>query len=212
MQEIIIHAVTVFMGFFAIMNPLANMPIFLSLTSGESKATIKATALKATLLAFAVIFCFSIAGKVIFDMFGITVYALRITGGIIVFQIGLKMLQGDTTHSEAKHKAASDEQKSAALGVAVSPLAVPILAGPGTISTAINYSMAGGFTEVIITLLAFAAMCVITYLVFIFGDKLVKHLGPSGLDMITKMMGLILAMIGCQMLIEGIADAIKALM
>ncbi|WP_038176674.1 MULTISPECIES: MarC family protein [Vibrio] len=212
MQEILIHGITVFMGFFAIMNPLANMPIFLSLTSGESNSTIKATALKATVLAFVVIFFFSIAGKLVFDMFGITVYALRITGGIIVFQIGLKMLQGDTTHSKTKEKATSIEQKSAALGVAVSPLAVPILAGPGTISTAMNYSMAGSFIEVVITLCAFAAMCAITYFVFIFGDRLVKHLGPSGLDMITKMMGLILAMIGCQMLIEGIADAVKSLM
>ncbi|MGR5321123.1 MarC family protein [Vibrio sp. DNB22_19_1] len=209
MKELILHTVTVFMGFFAIMNPIANIPIFLSLTADEEKETVRSIALRSVFFAFLIVAVFAVAGKLIFDLFGITLYALRITGGILVFMIGFRMLQGESTHQKTKEKAYSPAQQQAALSIAVSPLAMPILAGPGTIATAMNFATSGGLDQTIITIVSFAVLCVITYVLFLFGDRLVKAVGPSALNVITKMMGLILAVIGTQMFIDGAAEAYK---
>ncbi|OEF17556.1 hypothetical protein A145_16240 [Vibrio splendidus 5S-101] len=211
MKELIIHTITVFMGFFAIMNPIANTPIFLGLTDDNDRETVKSIAFRSVLIAFVIVSTFAISGKLIFDLFGITLYALRITGGILVFLIGFHMLQGDSTHSKAKEKVNSDAQRDAALSIAVSPLAMPILAGPGTIATAMNFASTEGIYETIITIVAFGLLCTLTYVLFVFGERFVKAVGPSALNVITRMMGLILAVIGMQMLIEGIEQAYKAL-
>ncbi|KOO06320.1 MarC family protein [Vibrio hepatarius] len=209
MKELIIHTVTVFMGFFAIMNPIANTPIFLSLTADEDRETVRSIAFRSVLIAFIIVAVVAISGKLIFSLFGITLYALRVTGGILVFLIGFHMLFGDTSHQQTKEKAKSPAQQKAALSIAVSPLAMPILAGPGTIATAMNFATTGGFNETLVTIVSFGVLCIVTYLLFLFGDRIVKAVGPSALSVVTKMMGLILAVIGVQMLLEGIAEAIK---
>ena len=209
MEKMLIHAVTVFMGFFAIMNPIANVPIFLGLTSGDDKKTTVIVALKSLTLAFLIVTIFSVAGKVIFELFGITLPAFQITGGLIVFLIGFHMLQGG--HSSVQHPSDEDKQKSreAALGVAVSPLAMPILAGPGTIATAMSFSAGGGLMEMVMTISMFAVLCIITYVLFIFGEKFVTYIGASALGVVTRMMGLILAVIGTQMVIKGLHGAFR---
>ena len=211
MKELIIHTITVFMGFFAIMNPIANTPIFLGLTNGNDRETVKSIALRSVFVAFIIISVFALSGKVIFDLFGITLYSLRITGGILVFLIGFHMLQGDSTHKKAKEKVNSNAQKEATLGVAISPLAMPILAGPGTIATAMNFATTGSILETSITIISFGLLCILTYVLFVFGERFVKAVGPSALNVITRMMGLILAVIGMQMLIEGIEQAYKVM-
>lgn len=207
MENILLHAVTVFMGFFAIMNPIANVPIFLSLTSGNDEQTIAAVALRSLTLAFLIVTLFSVAGKVIFELFGLTLPAFQITGGLVVFLIGFHMLQG--SHSSVQHPSEEDKQKSreAVLGVAVSPLAMPILAGPGTIATAMNFSAGGGLMEVVVTITMFAVLCAVTYVLFVFGEKFVTYIGASALGVVTRMMGLILAVIGTQMVIKGLHGA-----
>ena len=84
MKELIVHTVTVFMGFFAIMNPIANIPIFLSLTADEDKETVRSMALRSVFLAFVIIAIFSLAGKLIFALCGITLYALQRTALVSV--------------------------------------------------------------------------------------------------------------------------------
>jgi multiple antibiotic resistance protein len=209
MENILLHAVTVFMGFFAIMNPIANVPIFLGLTSGDDEQTTAAVALRSLTLAFIIVTLFSVAGKMIFELFGVTLPAFQITGGLIVFLIGFHMLQGG--QSSVQHPSEEDRQKSreAALSVAVSPLAMPILAGPGTIATAMNFSAAGGFMEMVVTIIMFAVLCAVTYVLFIFGEKFVTYIGASALGVVTRMMGLILAVIGTQMVIKGLHGAFE---
>lgn len=201
------EAVTIFMAFFAIMNPIASTPVFLSLTSGDDKQTKKSVALKSLIVAFVIIAFFALAGKLVFEMFGITLPSLRITGGIIIFFIGLHMLQGN--RSSVQNPSEEDKRKSrdAALSVAISPLAMPLLAGPGTIATAMSFSAHTGIIAAATTIAAFAVLCVITYFFFIFGGKLVGYLGASALGVITRMMGLILAVIGTQMVVEGVRGA-----
>lgn len=195
------------MGFFAIMNPIANVPIFLSLTEGDDEKTTAMVASRALLLAFVIVTIFSVAGKLIFDLFGITLPAFQITGGLLVFLIGFHMLQGD--QSSVQHPSEKDKQNSleAALSVTVSPLAMPILAGPGTIATAMNFSTGENFMDMAVTIAMFGVLCIITYVLFVFGEKFVTYIGASALGVITRMMGLILAVIGAQMVITGVHGA-----
>ena len=209
MEEMLVHAATVFMGFFAIMNPIANVPIFLSLTASDDGRTRKRTALRSLLLAFGIVAAFSVAGKVIFELFGMTLPALRITGGLLVFLIGFHMLQG--SQSSIHHLGEEGNQKcvDAELSIAITPLAMPILAGPGTIATAMNFAAGGGLFSLSVTMGAFALLCLVTYAFFLLGERFVCFIGEGALGVITRMMGLILAVIGTQMAIEGVHGAMK---
>jgi len=209
MKSVLLHTATVFMGFFAIMNPIANVPIFLGLTANDDQQTIKAVALRSLMLAFFIIAIFSVAGKVIFELFGISLSAFQITGGLLVSLIGFHMLQGNQSGVHQLNEGDNKKCREAALSVAVSPLAMPILAGPGTIATAMNFSARGGIMEMVVTIAAFAVLCVITYVLFLFGEKFVTFIGVGALGVITRLMGLILAVIGIQMVIEGLHGAFR---
>lgn len=196
MDTILEHALTVFMAFFAIMNPIANTAVFAGLTSQIGKEKQYKVAFKALFITFVIILFFCILGKSIFHLFGITLPALRIAGGILVFLVGYHMLQG-------KNSSLHTSQESMDSDISVSPLAVPLLAGPGTIATAMNYSASGSWTEILITISVFLALCIITFLCFIFSSKILSVVGEGGLGIITRLMGLILTVIGVQMLIVG---------
>jgi len=203
--------VVAFMAFFAMMNPVAGLPVFLSLTASDDKRTERRIATRALLLAFGIVTVFAVGGKLIFELFGITLPALRIAGGAVVFLIGFHMLQGQ--HSSVQHPSPDDQSSAAAqqLSVAVSPLAMPLLAGPGTIATAMNLSAAGGLAAMGVTIAAFAVLCVVTWLLFSYGSPLVTRIGPSALNVTTRLMGLILAVIGAQMLTTGLKGALPGL-
>ncbi len=201
MNELVQHALNVFLGFFAIMNPIANTAVFVGLTGKEEYSAQMKIAFKALTISFFIILAFAILGKTIFHLFGITLPALRIAGGVLVFLIGYQMLHGESSKMHTS-------QDNAHTDIAVSPLAVPILAGPGTIATAMNYSAAGGWIEISTTIVMFAILCLITFICFVFGQKMVNAIGTSGLSIVTRLMGLILAVIGTQMLIVGVFGAI----
>lgn len=209
MHELTGQMLTVFMGFFAIMNPVANTPVFLGLTAGDTADIRRKVAAKALVMTFILIAVFCVLGQVIFTLFGITLPAFQITGGILVFMIGLNMLHGDQSKVHSPAAADGDNKIKGELSVAVTPLAIPILGGPGTIAAAMNFSSSGTLSDLIITTGAFAVLCVITYIFFVSGERLVRLLGDGGLGVITRLMGLILAVIGTQMFITGVHGAIK---
>ena len=201
MSDIFQHLLTVFFGFFAIMNPIANTAVFIGLVGDEEREVRRAIARKSLLISFCIIAAFSILGKLIFTLFGITLPALRITGGILVFLIGFHMLQGSGS------KMHQSGEKSD-VNIAISPLAVPLLAGPGSIATAMNYSSGEGWIDAVVTIAMFGILCLITFFSFIYSEKIMGILGKSGLNIVTRLMGLILAVIGTQMLIEGIKGVV----
>lgn len=206
MSDIIGHIINVFLGFIAIMNPVANTAVFIGLTNGESSSEKRKIAFRSLYVAFCIVTVFALLGNVIFHLFGITLPALRVTGGILVFLIGYNMLNGERSKM---HKPRGDDAVGEEPDVAISPLSVPILAGPGTIATAINFSSSGGWSSTVITILMFALLCVVTFYCFIAGPKLVNYLGKGCMGIITRLMGLILSVIGVQMLMEGVAGAVN---
>ena len=196
------YALTVFMSFFAVMNPIANTPIFLGLTAGENKESKKKIAKTATITAFIIVVSFVIAGKYIFELFGLTIPAFKITGGILIFYIGFQMLMSQ----KAKIHSSDSEDKS---NIAISPLAIPILAGPGTIVAAMNNVTNANLIQIGIVISIFALMIYLTYLAFSFSDLIVKKVGTNLISVIGKLMGLVLAIIGTGMIVDGIKLTFK---
>jgi len=203
------HVITVFMGFFAIMNPISNTPIFLALTQGDSASVTRAVAKRGILLAFGIVLVFAVAGNAIFRVFGIGLPAFTIAGGLLVLLIGFHMVQGQSSSVQSPKQSGEPHDIEGELDKAVSPLAMPLLAGPGTITTAINFST-GSANRLITTVVVFLVLCIITYLCFVYGERLVKHLGSQGMGVITRLMGLILAAIGVQMVIDGVTKLLHS--
>jgi multiple antibiotic resistance protein len=196
-------SITVFTGFFAIMNPIANVPIFLALVQDADTVTKKRIAKKSTVTAFLIVSAFVVLGKFIFELFGITIPAFKITGGILVFYVGFEMLQSKKSAVHHLQNPNVDEN------IAISPLAIPILAGPGTIVTAMNFVTNSEYLHIIVVVTVFALMCMLTYIFFRISDVIVKLFGNNVISVIGKIMGLIIAIIGANMVIEGIKIAFK---
>ncbi len=201
MYDLITFTLTVFTGFFAIMNPIANVPIFSSLVQDADEISKKKINKEATTIAFIIVLVFVVLGKFIFELFGITIPAFKITGGILVFYVGFEMLQSKKSSVKHLKETTIDEN------IAVSPIAIPILAGPGTIVTAMNFVSKGDFIHIGIVILVFAFMCFLTYIAFSLSDVIIKKVGNNIITVIGKIMGLIIAIIGTAMIIEGIKAA-----
>jgi multiple antibiotic resistance protein len=203
MIEYLTYSLSVFTGFFAIMNPIANIPIYLSLVQDADETTKKRINKKATIIAFLIVLVFVLLGKYIFELFGITIPAFKITGGILIFYVGFDMLQSKKSDIKHLKKVVVDEN------IAVSPLAIPILAGPGTIVTAMNFVPNNNYIHIGIVIFIFAIMCYLTYLAFRFSEYFVKKIGHNIITVIGKLMGLILAIMGIGMIIQGIKLAFQ---
>ncbi len=198
MNELFTYILSVFTGFFAIMNPIANTPIFVGLTEGKEEITKRKIAKSASITAFVITAVFVLLGKYIFEVFSITIPAFKITGGILIFYVGFEMLM---SKKSKVHSSNSDEEVN---DVAISPLAIPILAGPGTIVTAMNFASNAGYLKIGIILMTFGVIIYMTYLCFKYGSVIVNRLGSHLIGVVGKLMGLIIAIIGTGMVVEGI--------
>lgn len=198
MDNLVTFSITVFTGFFAIMNPISNMPIFLSLVEGADKETKRKISKKAVIIAFVIVAVFAMLGNFIFELFGITIPAFKIAGGILIFFVGFEMLQ--SKRSNVKHLKDVNVDEN----IAVSPLAIPILAGPGTIVTAMNFVTNVSYVQILIVIVIFGVMCFLTFVVFRMSDLVERKLGNNVISVIGKIMGLIIAIIGTGMVIEGV--------
>src|SRR5690606_15767993 len=175
-----------------------NIPIFLGLTKHADRSTKRNISKKATFTAFVIVAGFIILGKYIFDIFGLTIPAFKITGGILVFFVGFEMIRAQQSSIDNQSEVNFNE------GISVSPLAIPILAGPGTIVTAMNFTTSAGYMELVILLVMFAVVMWLNHLAFISSEYLVRYIGENKIVVIEKIMGLIIAIIGANMVIEGI--------
>ncbi len=206
----VLHYFTVFIGFLAMLNPFGILPIFIGMVEDIDDKTARRMALKASVAAFLIIASFCIFGHFIFRVFGITIPAFQIAGGIIVFFIGYHMLNGEESQIRFQKDMSPEELKEAVSNIAVTPLGMPLLAGPGTIATAMNFVGSNkSLTNVIVVIILFAIICFLTYLLFLSAKKIAVVMGTALIKIITRVMGLILTVIAIQMLIMGIIGAIK---
>jgi len=198
MESIWAYSLTVFMAFFAIMNPIANIPIFVKLTEGQTDIKRKEIAKTACIVAFLIVFSFILIGQYIFQIFGLTIPAFKVFGGILIFFIGFEMLHSKKSGMPVEGDNTFDD------GLAISPLAIPILAGPGTIVTAMNFVVKADILNMVITIFIFAFIVLMTFYAFIYSGYIVRFVGDKKFVIVGKIMGLIIGVLGANMLIQGI--------
>jgi multiple antibiotic resistance protein len=194
-----------FVSIFAVMNPIANVPIFVALTTNETAIEQRSIARKATLIALFIVIFFAFLGQVILKVLGISISAFQVAGGIILFIIAFNLLQGKSLHM---HQPGQNEQAAIMEkdDVTIVPLATPILAGPGTISTvlALSSSYTSYWMGTSLTVTAFIAVILITLILFCNAYEVEKYLPQTTVNLITRMMGLLLTVVAVQMAAAGV--------
>jgi len=189
----------------AVSNPLGNLAIFSGMTS-KSKPDQIESCVRTMSIAVLVIFLVSAyLGHIVLSLFGITLSSLQCAGGLLLLKIGLSMISGETDSSH-QHTEETDRTKNKLIDKAVVPLALPLIAGPGTISTIIMYAHAG--SNSIISLLALLgsllATTLVIYLIFSYGIRFKALKDPQISNIITKVMGLIIMAMAMDMILSGV--------
>ena len=210
MHDIISFALVAFPSLIVIINPVMVTSVFITLTSNATAQAKRAIIRKTTIIAFVVLLVFAISGTLIFKFFSITIGAFQIAGGIILFSVAMGML-----HATASRTRQTPEEMDEAMGrddIAVVPLAIPMVSGPGAITTVIVLSgEARAIPNMAILFLAIVVAMVIVFVMLRNATRIQKHLGPSGLNITTRLMGLVLAAIAVQFVIRGVESVLPEL-
>jgi len=191
------------MQLFIIVDPVAGVPVFLAITPDNTREERIAMARRGSAVAFAVTVFFILLGPSLLALFGIGAPAVRICGGILLFVIALEMLYGRVsgTETSSREKRLAQEKED----VSITPLAIPLLAGPGTITTALIFSgTAHGGAAHLALLLATAAVFFLGYLFLRQADSLMRVVGRLGMAVLTRVLGLVLAFLAAQYVIDGL--------
>jgi len=198
-----------FVSLFAIVNPIAVVPAFLAMTQGSTKQERLRMARFAALITFGVLFVFSLAGLSILGVFGVTIPAFGIAGGIILLKVSLDMLEGRQsaireTPEERREGARKDD-------VAISPLAIPMLCGPGAITAVVLLSnQAGNLFHHAVLIANILAVSLLTYMVFRVAALYAWILSEMALRIIVRLMGLLLGAAGILTVAPGFASQTSA--
>ena len=201
MEDLLPFALLCFTSFFTLTNPLGTMPVFLTMTNGLNDHERKAIVRRATIVSFITLMVFTFSGQFLFKFFGISSNGFRIAGGFIIFKIGFDMLQA--RYSNAKLK--EEEVKTYADDISITPLAIPMLCGPGAIANAImlmddasTFTLKGTLIGII------ALVYFITFLILQASTRLVRILGETGNNVMMRLMGLILMVIAVECFVSGL--------
>lgn len=201
MQDSLTFGLLCFTSFFTLINPLGTMPIFMTMTSELDSKHRKATAKKATLVAFVTIVIFAFSGQLMFNFFGISVNSFRVVGGVIFFIMGMDMLQARLGQVKIKES----EVKSYVSDISITPLAIPMICGPGAITNAIV--LMDDASTINLKIALFSAIIVvmfITYLILYSSSRIIKLIGQTGNNVMMRLMGLIVMVIAVEFFFAGI--------
>jgi multiple antibiotic resistance protein len=199
-------ALVTFTSILFLVDPIAVVPTFLAITQGESVERRRATARRACMAAAILLIVFAAGGNLIFRAFGITLPAFRIAGGAILWLVAMDMLRGERPTQESEAEIDEGRRKE---DVALTPLAIPLLAGPGAISTVMVLSgqartparAAVVYASIVVTLL-------ISWIMLRVGDRVMSHFGQTGIRVIMRIMGLLLAAVAVQFIVTGVREAL----
>lgn len=201
MDDLITFGLLCLTSFFTLINPLGTMPIFLTMTADLTDQQRKATARKASLVSFITIICFALSGQLLFKFFGISVNSFKIVGGVIFFMMGMDMLQARLSAVKIKE----NEVKNYVNDISITPLAIPMICGPGAITNSIVLMEgANTFSKIIILFIAIAAIVFATYLILLSSTKIIKILGQTGINVMMRLMGLIVMVIAVEFFLSGL--------
>jgi len=206
LQDHIQFVLLAFSSLLFIVDPIATIPSFLALTAQSDLPHRRHMAKRAAWTCFLVLASFALAGTLIFKMFGITLPAFRIAGGLIMILIGLDMVQA--RRSQTKETPAETEQALEKDDIGIVPLGVPMLAGPGSISTVIALMAQSKYwVHGILVIVAVAVTAIISYWTLAAADRLGRRMGDTGIRILTRFMGLLLMAIAVQFILSGLVAA-----
>ncbi len=197
-----------FSSLFALLNPIGIAPIILSITENYSLKDYKKLIRRSTIFACIILLIFAIMGKIIFSFYGITLHAFKIAGGILFLRIGLNMLEAKVSRTKSTPK--ESEEAETNNDIALSPIGIPLIAGPGAITSVMILSaQTVSFNQKIIFYLSIVLTLLITFIILTLAKKLTKILGTVGLRIIERIMGMILMVVAIQFIIDGMNIVIQ---
>jgi len=196
-----------FIALFALLNPFFIVPVFLSLTAGYSQGARQRTAAIAAITVLCALIVAALIGDQILDLFGIHVAAFQIAGGLIVLTLALGMLKGEAEEEKDAKEAVEERTKAPKEhgSVAVYPLAIPLLAGPGVFVTTIVFtSRINAVNDLITVSGAILAIVVVTWLALALATPMARLLNKTAINIATRILGILLAAVAVEMIISGI--------
>ncbi len=198
-----------FTSFFTLMNPIGTMPVFLTMTSGLTKKERRTTALKAVLTAAFALILFAFLGKYLFDFFGISVAGLKVVGGILFFFIGFDMLNARLSSIKMTKK----EAEKYVDDISITPLGIPMIAGPGSITNAIVLmGDASDLQAKVLLILSIFLVLLVVLLTFIGAAGITRFIGEKGNKIMMKLMGLIVMVIAVEFFFSGLKPYVQGLL
>jgi multiple antibiotic resistance protein len=202
--------VVTFVSIFTMIDPLGNFPVFIALTEGLSSKDVRRVAWRATLTATLILLLFQFAGQAIFSLFHISSNSLQIVGGVIFFVTGYEMLQARLTRSLHDN---GPSDVTYANDIAITPLGIPMICGPGAITTVIIRMTDADSTvkQGLLTLVIILTL-VITFIMLIGAKSILKFLGESGNKVLLRLMGLIVMAIAVELFFSGLTPYVKAML
>jgi multiple antibiotic resistance protein len=209
MKELLTYFLFTFTSVFTIVNPLGTMPVYAAITDSVDRDQAVRIARTAVLVAFVAMVLFALTGKVIFNFFNISIDGLRVVGGVLFFITGYDMLQGRGSRIKRLSPAETAEIEE----YAITPLAIPMICGPGTITvTIVLIQEAQSFAQKSLLFGSFALVCVTTFVLLVGSKKILAIMGRSGSKVFFRLMGLILMMIAVEYFFKGLAPYIRKIL
>ena len=204
------YFVLLYGGLFAITNPVGAVPVFLGVTHDLSWEQRREIATKTAITVIVTLVTFALIGEWIFRFFGSSADAFAIAGGILLFKMAMEMLSGrlSTVKISKEETEEFSEEVVTLEEVAIIPLAIPLISGPGAITTVMLYmAKSGQISEKLTVLASIAAIGLTVWLILCSSNRIQERLGRVGIKVMTRMMGLILTSMAVQMIINGIKGA-----
>jgi multiple antibiotic resistance protein len=200
------YTLVAFGSLFSIVDPFAAVPIFLALVGSQPRPAQARTAMRASATCFVVLTVFALAGGLVFNFFGITLPAFKITGGILLFGVGFEMMRAKRSATRGTTEEAREAETKEDVGLM--PLGLPLLSGPGAIATVIVLvGKARSIEERACLFFAIATVSAISFLTLRSAELVARVLGKTGINVVERVMGLILAAVATQLVIDGAREA-----
>jgi len=204
-------ALSAFATIFAIVNPVGNIPIFEAVTDGYSKELKKKVIVKICVVTTVVLFVFALFGQWIFSIYGITIPAFKIAGGLLLFSVAFSMMHGQ--RSKTRMTDEDEEEAMAKEVVGIVPLGIPMFAGPGAITTVMIFvsdatKSGGGVLDLLAVFVAIILTVAISYILLVYSEGLFARMGKSGAMAFSRIMGLLLAAVAVNFVLSGVFQAI----
>lgn len=206
MSDFARFALITFTSVLFIVDPLAAVPTYLVITQDETPAARRGTAFRACVAMTVLLIVFAATGNLIFRAFGITLPAFRVAGGLILWFSAMEMLRGERPTREGRVELQEAREKE---DVALVPLAIPLLAGPGAISTIVVLAgQAHGPPHAVVLYGAIVLTGLVSYVTLRVGEPLLRRLGNTGIRVMTRVMGLLLAALAVQFVLTGVREGL----